>query len=143
MTRRVVVGATFVALLAAAALARSDDRAFDKKSLKAAGEGRAVYLTYCAGCHGTDGHGASGGTDQQMYPDLTLIAVRDGGFNRTHVSNHVSGRYLVGDREMPCWGKALRGTWPKGEAYAARRVLVVTKYLDFVQEPEAGARTKP
>jgi mono/diheme cytochrome c family protein len=141
MTRRVVVGATFVALLAAAALARSDDRAFDNKALKEAGEGRAIYIVHCARCHGMDARGARMGTNQAGTPDLTLIAMRDGSFDARHVALHIDGRAAL-SQEMPCWGRHFAGEG-RGEGYAATRVYALVKYLDFIQEPQGPTSVKP
>lgn len=137
MTRKVIVGAATLAVLAAAALARSDDRAFDKKVLKDAGMGRAVYLTHCVGCHGTDARGRPTGTNQAAVPDLTLIAVRDGGFDKRHVALQIDGRLVDRRGEMPCWGKFFAGA-KHSDAYAATRVYMLTSYLDFIQVPEAA-----
>lgn len=138
MTRKVIVGAAIAAVLAAAALARSDDRAFDEKALKAAGEGRAVYLANCVGCHGLDARGGPTGTNHATAPDLTLIAVRDGGFDRGHVALQIDGRQVAARTQMPCWGKvfAATGGISRNESWAATRIYVLTSYLDFMQAPQ-------
>lgn len=140
MTRKLIVGAAIASVLAAAALARSDERSFDKKTLKAAGQGRALYLTHCAGCHGTDAHGGFTGTNHAAAPDLTLIAVRDGGFDRRHVAQQIDGR-VAPQAGMPCWGNFFAGSSGDGtrnEGWAATRVYVLTSYLDVIQAPEAA-----
>jgi mono/diheme cytochrome c family protein len=139
MRRRVVV-VTAAALLAAGAAAVADGR--DSKALKAIGEGRAVYLTHCTGCHGPEARGGTIGTTGSLVPDLTLIAARDGSFDAGRVALRVDGRQLGPRGEMPCWGKAFTGEWPRGEAYAATRILAVTRYLDFIQEPQNAPPVK-
>lgn len=138
MSRRIVVVVAGAALLAAAALAQGPE-SWDKKTLKAAGEGRAVYLVHCTGCHGVDARGGMTGTNHVAAPDLTLIAVRDGGFDARHVAIHVDGRKAPRTSEMPCYGEHFRlAEWPSGEGHAAIRVHNLTHYLELVQVPEAA-----
>ncbi len=132
MRRRVVVIVGMATALAAAAFAQGQDR-LSSKELKLIGEGRAVYLTYCTGCHGIDARGGLTTNSHQAAPDLALIAVRDGRFDTQHVTNQVDGRRVGCQREMPCWGKTL--------AFASNpggKIMAVTRYLDFIQEPASG-----
>ena len=135
MLKRVTVGVAVATWLAAAALAQGADGR-DNKALKAIGEGRAVYLTHCTSCHGVNARGGMMGTTGSTVPDLTLIAARDGGFDSRHVAVRVDGRGLGTQGAMPCWGKVFTREWPRTEAYAATRILAVTRYLDFIQEPQ-------
>jgi len=128
MKKRIVVLAG-AALMAAPAVAQDTD------TLKAIGQGRAVYLTHCAGCHGADVKGATTGTNGGI-PDLTLIAVREGGFKPLHVATHIVGRRDgMEPKKMPCWSSHFKNSWPQGEAWAAAEVYKLSKYLAFVQEP--------
>jgi mono/diheme cytochrome c family protein len=133
MRRRVTVGVAGAMLLAATAFAQAPDR--DSKALKAIGEGRALYLTYCTACHGSDARGGPTGTNHQLAPDLTQIALRDGTFDEIHVSNHVGGAFSD-RREMPRYERFFARRSPDGGPYAASRIYCLTRYLDFVQEPE-------
>lgn len=130
MTKLVIVLAG-AALLAAPALAQ------DTNTLKAIGQGRALYLTHCAACHGPDAKGASVGTNGSGIPDLTLIAVRDGEFRPLRVANHIVGRRdgMNDESAMPCWGAAFKDRWPQGEASAAVKVYKLSKYLAWAQQP--------
>jgi mono/diheme cytochrome c family protein len=106
----------------------------DKNRLRAIGQGRALFLTHCASCHGADARGAATGTDGGA-PDLTRIEARDGTFDPVHVAKHVDGRRLGGAaHRMPRWGERFARSWPRGEAWAAVQVWKLTRYLDFVQE---------
>ena len=127
--RKLIVVLAGAALLAAPAVAQDTD------TLKAIGQGRAVYLTHCASCHGADVKGTATGTNGGI-PDLTLIAARDGAFKPLHVASHVVGRRdgMKEDGAMPCWANHFRNSWPKGEGWAAVEVYKLTKYLAFVQE---------
>ena len=127
--RKLIVVLAGAALLAAPAVAQ------DTGTLKAIGQGRAVYLTHCAGCHGADAKGTTEGTNGGI-PALTLIAVRDGGFKPLHVATHVVGRRdgMKNEKTMPCWGGAFKDRWPRGEGAASLQVYRLAKYLAFVQE---------
>ena len=127
--RKVIVVLAGAALLAAPAVAQDTD------TLKAIGQGRAIYLTHCASCHGADVKGTATGTNGGI-PDLTLIAARDGAFKPLHVAIHVVGRRdgMKNEKTMPCWGGAFKDRWPGGEGAAALQALKLTKYLAFVQQ---------
>ena len=138
--------AASLALASLAALLAADASiAGDKNRLRAIGQGRALFLTHCAPCHGADARGAAPGTDDGA-PDLTRIEERDGAFDPVHVAKHVDGRRLDGARphRMPRWGEQFARSWPRGEAWAAAQVWKLTRYLDFVQEtPPADAFATP
>jgi mono/diheme cytochrome c family protein len=116
----------------------------------ALGQGRALYLTHCAGCHGALGfdtkgqrvHLPGGATNGGGAPDLARIQLRDGSFTSVHVARHVSGREcgLGSGPTMPCWKRHFENEWPTGEAMAAVKVYWLTKYLASNQETERTAR---
>jgi mono/diheme cytochrome c family protein len=128
-----------VFVAAAGLLAASASRAQDVKELRAIGQGRALYLMYCASCHGTDARGALTGTNHLSTPDLTTIGARDGRFVPAHVSMHIDGRMdaSASESDMPCWGAAFsrRGV-VRDDGRAAARVWTLTKYVAFVQQAE-------
>jgi mono/diheme cytochrome c family protein len=130
---------TVVVFAVAGVLAASTAQGQDVKELRAVGQGRALYLTYCASCHGTDARGALTGTDHLRTPDLTTIGARDGRFVPAHVSMHIDGRMDAGagESEMPCWGAAFsrRGV-VRDDGRAAVRVWTLTRYIAFVQQAE-------
>jgi mono/diheme cytochrome c family protein len=112
----------------------------------AADDGRALYLRYCAACHGREGRG-----DGPVAPalgerptDLTqLAAENDGKFPMDEVVEAVDGTRTVrahGVSEMPVWGEVLRGA--SGDApdqFKARdKVLVIVDYLRSLQKPAAA-----
>jgi mono/diheme cytochrome c family protein len=129
----------FVFVAAAGLLAAGTARAQDVKKLRAIGQGRALYLVYCASCHGTDARGALTGTNHLSTPDLTPIGTRDGRFVPAHVSMHIDGRMdaSASESDMPCWGAAFsrRGV-VRDDGRAAARVWTLTKYVAFVQQAE-------
>jgi mono/diheme cytochrome c family protein len=134
--KRLIVVLAGAALLAAPAFAQ------DNNTLKAIGQGRAVYLVHCASCHGADAKGTPAGTNGGAAPDLTLIAARDGAFGPLHVSNHIAGRHdgVTSGKTMPCWRYHFQDSWPGGEGASAMRVYTLAKYLAFVQEQPQAQR---
>lgn len=125
------------AALLVAALAGADDRSSD---LRAIGEGRALYLTHCASCHGNEGSALVG-------RDLQGIAQRDGSFSRRHVANHIQGRRDGRNgAAMPAWCPAFTHRWPGGDGPATLTTTKLVRYLEFVQvgaPPSAVASAEP
>jgi len=116
-----------VALAGAALLVATVAGADSNADLRAIGEGRALYLTHCASCHGNDGAGLTG-------PGLTGIAQRDGTFSRLHVANHVHGRRDgLASPTMPAWGAVFSHRWPKGEGASGMKTAKLVRYLEFLQ----------
>jgi mono/diheme cytochrome c family protein len=112
--------------------------------LRAIGEGRALYLVHCAGCHtaglqGSMANPASDGSEATPanVPDLTMVAVRDGGFSRLHVTSHIRfgtqlPSFAVQPGQMPAWERALRGNGVS-DAQVASDIMKLTRYLEFAQ----------
>jgi cytochrome c553 len=108
-------------------------------------EGQRNFRRMCAECHGRDGGGdISTIADLHfMPPDLTRIAVRNGGqFDRAKVAEWIEGRSLPaahGTRVMPVWGDRLSEVF---EAYAEGDDLIgatldpVLAYLESIQQSD-------
>jgi len=134
---RTKIAAAAGALLLIAAWAAADDYG----PLRAIGQGRALYLTNCASCHGTDARGLAG-------PALDTLSARDGGFDALRVTNHIEGRRDgFSGKPMPAWGTRLQASWPYGRAAALMEINKLTRYLEFVQKesdrPAQAASTTP
>ena len=91
-------------LLAACATTSQDERSVAQLS------GVEMYERLCASCHGPGGHG-DGPVSSLIkigVPDLTRIALRDGGeFPTEDVRRTIDGRWdrrAHGARDMPVWG---------------------------------------
>jgi mono/diheme cytochrome c family protein len=112
-------------------------RAQNTIDLTAVGNGRALYVSHCVGCHGAYGVDVNGSPverGQVAGPDLARIAARDGSFNPLHVANHITG--IEGPnphRTMPLWKSHLRDEWPADDRFVVVKVHWLTKYLDSVQ----------
>lgn len=137
---RKTLAALAAILLGAAGVVVADD--LTQRELRAIGEGRALYLQHCLACHGGEARGTGVGYPVPA-PDLTLIAVRDNGFDRLHVKSHISfgcGLPVGTPREpgeMPAWGIVLakRGV-TRNDAAAQTAILKLVRYLEFVQLDE-------
>jgi mono/diheme cytochrome c family protein len=120
------VPAIVAALVGVGALVLAD--APTVAELKMCGEGRALLVQNCSRCHGL-APGVDAG--DPIAPDLTQIAVRDGGFNRLHVLNHIvqgdARRFAPAEEQMPEWGRFLNPL----------KVKKIVRYLEFAQrQPE-------
>jgi mono/diheme cytochrome c family protein len=73
--------------------------------------GEDLYKQFCAACHGPQGRGDGpvAGSLKVEVPDLTSIAIRNGGtFPRDRVEKIIDGRFIIGahgTRTMPIWGE--------------------------------------
>ena len=109
-----------------------------------ANEGRQLFATYCATCHGTNG-GGNGPVAPWMRhrpPDITGMALANGGvFPEERMRRIIDGREVEshGTREMPVWGDAFK-TVPGGERSeqaVQRRIAAVVQYLASIQKRRA------
>lgn len=100
--------------------------------------GGAVFLLYCASCHGASakGDGPTAAAMQPKPPDLTKIAARNGGkFVDDVVFRTIDGRNSKaghGGPAMPVWGDAFvrKGQTPED---TRRRIDAVVQYLKAIQ----------
>lgn len=75
-------------------------------------EGAKLYEAYCATCHGRTGlgDGPAARLLDEPVPNLTIIVVRDGKFDESHVVAHISGDPMHAGME----------SWPRVLASANR-----------------------
>ncbi len=105
--------------------------------------GQALYLQYCASCHGEsgDGNGPLAASLRRPPSDLRLITKRRGGrFDEAYVMQIIDGRRTVaehGTREMPVWGAVFESEH-RPEGYPAYTSLLhsraLTDYLGSIQQ---------
>lgn len=107
------------------------------------GSGAALYVEYCAVCHGSEarGGGPLAATLSIGPPDLRRMSVLAGGqFPAERVRRHIDGRDINpahGSREMPIWGsvfKRTRGAY--GERRVEERLDNLVEYLRTIQDNE-------
>lgn len=97
--------------------------------------GAPLFATYCAGCHGSDGRGLPAPADPAASPrpDLTTMALRNGGnLDIRRLSERIAnGNH--GDREMPAWDRAFRKAgWPA--IVAAQNIQAIARYVESIQQ---------
>lgn len=107
--------------------------------------GAQLYQRYCASCHGMSGvgNGPSASIFKRPPPDLTQMALRNGGtFPMELVTRAIAGSNLLsahGSRDMPVWGMDLAlilsndaGGKVTGESGSKR----VVDYLASIQQKD-------
>lgn len=101
--------------------------------------GSSLFKTYCATCHGVEARGDGPLADQLRVrpPDLTLLAKRNGAFDREKVRRIVDGRNPVkghGGADMPTWGDVFkRAEEGYSEKKALQRIEDLVDYLASLQ----------
>src|ERR1700760_4292549 len=105
-----VLGTMTLTLILTTAVMTSAGGAIDREGLD---NGRTLYLTYCASCHGVGGRGDGPAAEELRHrpADLTQFANRNGGvFNAARIEHIVDGRTVKahGTLEMPVWGDAFK-----------------------------------
>ena len=103
-------------------------------------DGRALFATYCASCHGKTGRGDGPAAEAlRIKPaDLTQFALRNGGiFPNEKVRRLIDGRDAVrahGNIEMPIWGDAFQIREGLSESAAKGRIEAIMYYLGSIQQ---------
>ena len=102
-------------------------------------DGRMLFLTYCASCHGPNGRGdgVMSGELRRVVPDLSKYAMRNGGvFPSVRVRQIIDGTGVAahGTRDMPVWGDAFRRMRGGSDASATERIALLTKFLESIQD---------
>ncbi len=102
-------------------------------------DGRELFRTYCASCHGAfgAGNGPAAASMRRTPPDITGIALANGGvFPTDRMRRIIDGREVEahGDRDMPVWGdafKTVRGG--HSEESVRERLALILQYLISIQ----------
>jgi mono/diheme cytochrome c family protein len=103
------------------------------------GDGRVLFNTYCASCHGRTGvgDGPAAPAMRRTPPDITGLALANGGlFPAERMGRIIDGREVEahGDREMPVWGDAFK-VLPGGISpeVVQARIVAIVRYLESIQ----------
>lgn len=136
------LGAIAACALVAALLAPSP-RVHAMQGAAQAPDGRNLYYTHCASCHGASGigDGPVAASMRRTPPDITGLALANGGtFPAERMRRIVDGREVGahGNREMPVWGDAFKSA-PGGRSEEAvrARIAAVIEYLGSIQRHRA------
>ncbi len=102
-------------------------------------DGKAMYVNYCAPCHGVDGRGNGpvAAALKQQPTDLTALSRNNSGkFPATHITSVLQYGATIpshGTPEMPVWGSIL-GTMDQEQAQEKTiRINNLTAYLRTIQ----------
>ena len=105
----------------------------------APGNGQAMFVQYCASCHGPDGKGSgpAAGALKKKPADLTALASHNKGvYPAQDVVRYIKGVDQIaahGSRSMPVWGNIFEGMHPNDPDLVAIRVNVLADYVKSLQ----------
>jgi mono/diheme cytochrome c family protein len=129
---RVLVSVALAVLVAAPCTARAGE---------SEDADRALFLRYCAACHGADGKGGGvvGPAFANRPPDLTRLARDAGGeFPLARVLRAIDGRDVIrahGSADMPVWGEVFAAD-PFNDRLGVRmKVRRLADHVRRIQEP--------
>ena len=129
------------ATVAAATLFASDSKSnvTIQAAKVSATNGKAMYGSYCAPCHGVDGkgNGRLSASLKRTPANLTLLSKNNGGvYPATHVIGVLGhGTSLSGHDQsgMPSWASALGNIDQSNKLDAPLRISNLSKYLETLQ----------
>jgi len=107
-------------------------------------DGKALYMEYCASCHGVkgDGNGPMASTLTTPPTNLRLLARKYGNpLPEDQIAKFIDGRSDVkahGPRDMPVWGHRFNAESNGNEADTQDRIAKLVAYLQSIQ---TGIRT--
>ncbi len=107
-------------------------------------DGRAIYMQYCASCHGTKGEGNGPLASSLTTPPANLrqLSQRYGNpLPGDQIARFIDGRADVkahGPRDMPVWGLRFFAEPNGSEARTRQRIHKLVAYLQSIQ---SGTRT--
>jgi mono/diheme cytochrome c family protein len=102
-------------------------------------DGREMYVTYCAPCHGMtgEGNGPAAPAFKQAPTNLTLMAKTHGGkYPGDMVRTTLTFGTNVpahGDPKMPVWSDLFRGLDSQDSSVSAMRIGNLTEYIKTLQ----------
>jgi mono/diheme cytochrome c family protein len=137
-TKRVAVGLGLVSLLGWVALATADQ----------ATEGKAIFMQYCASCHGPkgSGNGPLAATLSTPPANLRLLSQRFGNpLPQDVIARFIDGRAEVkahGPRDMPVWGERFYAESNGDEAEIKERIAKLVAFLQSIQTATRTASLK-
>ena len=104
-----------------------------------AADGRQMFATYCAVCHGSDGKGQGPAASalKAAPADLTQLAAKNQGkFPEVQVANTLSATSAIsahGSEEMPIWGQLFKSLGTGSNGTVQLRIANLTSYVKSLQ----------
>src|ERR1700758_2809872 len=104
-----------------------------------AGDGKAIYLQYCASCHGTkgDGKGPLASTLTTPPANLRMLSQRFGNpLPEDVIAKFIDGRSDVkahGPRDMPVWGRRFSSMARGNQRMVKNAIAKLVAYLQSIQ----------
>lgn len=101
--------------------------------------GKAMYMEYCASCHGADGkgNGPAAPALKTAPANLTQLAAKNGGtFPDAHIMQVIKGDSAIaghGSKDMPVWGPVFL-QMGHDTAQVQLRIRNLTRYLESIQQ---------
>lgn len=115
-----------------------------------AAKGQALYMRYCASCHGinADGHGPVASSLKTPPTDLRILSKRYGNpLPEEQIARFIDGRADVrehGPRDMPIWGERVWAYQEEGKEkehhLVSDRIADLVAYLQSIQKVREQAR---
>jgi mono/diheme cytochrome c family protein len=144
MVRNLFFAALAVALLAGIGYANQSTsrKVVIPVSRTSATNGKQMYVSYCAPCHGVDGRGQGpvAAALKKQPADLALLSKNNGGkFPSTHVMTVLqfgAANPSHGTADMPVWGPVLSGM-DKTNAEPNVQVLRISNLSRYLQSLQA------
>ena len=139
------VGYLFCCLLVVGLLATNDVAIAGSKQIE---RGRALYVEYCASCHGASAQGDGPVARALTTPPTNLrrLAERFGNpLPEDQVARYIDGRAEVkahGPRDMPVWGARFRYELGADERRVRQRIADLVAFLQSIQTPIRNASLK-
>jgi mono/diheme cytochrome c family protein len=105
-----------------------------------ASSGEAMYVAYCASCHGKDGKGDGPAASalKSVPSDLTQLAAKNKGkFPENRVAETIKGDFDTpshGSKEMPVWGPIFASMGTTSDGLMQLRIRNLTKYIASLQQ---------
>ncbi|HEY6420178.1 MAG TPA: cytochrome c [Candidatus Binataceae bacterium] len=107
-------------------------------------QGRAIYLQYCASCHGLTGDGKGPMAPLMTSPpaNLRLLSERYGNpLPEEQIARFIDGRADVkahGPRDMPVWGKQF---FPDVQGSETGTKFLIARLVAYLQSIQTGGRS--